>query len=97
MIFHFKKEVLTKKPKRWYAMNPAIPSLIWVDSFIYPMDETEALKQSIKNAGFDNWLHTEKLNRTPGGWYRRQNIFMYFQSPIEEARFMLWASGGVEV
>jgi hypothetical protein len=97
MIFHFQKNVLSKKPKRWYAMNPASTSLAWKDSYMWPEDETEALKQTIKNAGFGNWLHTEKLNRTSLGHYRSQKIFMYFQSPIEEARFMLWASGGVEV
>jgi hypothetical protein len=97
MIFHFKKEVLLKKPKRWYAMDPSMQAIVWKDSYLFPNDETEALKQKIKNAGFGNWLHTEKLNRTSYKSYRTQKIFVYFQSPIEEARFMLWASGGVEV
>lgn len=97
MIFHFKKEVVAKKPKRWYVMSPNVSSLIWKDSFMFPQDETEALKQKIKDAGFGRWLHIEKLNRTSVGWYRNHKIFMYFQSPLDEARFMLWASGGVEV
>lgn len=95
MILHFKKGIKSSKLKRWYPITSQ-NSIYEVGWYLHPQ-EFKNLESKLVDAGFLKYMHRENLNRTRYGTYKRVRLFLYFQSPIEEARFMLWASGGVSV
>jgi hypothetical protein len=96
MKFRFRKEVREKKT-RWYVYNdrPAQPhdhgDQIRPARFSY-YDIQPRITAICAEAGFkiykDNFNHKK---------YGDVYLYTYFRSNAEEARFMLWASGGVDV
>jgi hypothetical protein len=103
----FKKGYNPKKPKRWYVFY--IPSLAddRAETFYeYLHMDGRELVIKLRAAGFHPSkcrvpspyisTRTRKMDDRPyvGGNY---HIFLHFNSHAEEARFIIWASNGIEV
>ena len=96
MRLYFKKNVNEDKPKRWYVFDHLPEEYSSPRHFPnYEFDEYSILKLLQEN----NFQLSKQKNNFYMGRTKCTSwlLYLYFRSHAEEARFIMWASNGVEI
>jgi len=95
MHVRFKKELYPEVPNRWYACQNFNDRMIADCVLKFYIGEETNLSDELKNNGF--MMLKEERAFGPETHERYYCPYLEFNDPAEEARFIMWASGGIEI
>jgi hypothetical protein len=95
MIVRFKKEMYSDAPNLWYAFSDdnTINGIITPLKF-YDKSEADRIVDELRKQEFFDFNFEERMFAEDSFYFC---LYLTFDSELDEDRFIVWASGGVDV